>query len=156
MGSQPQILVRPLHGEPFKIPVDKAIVTIGRSKRNDLVLADQCVAKGFLDLAAQCYRAVVRLQPSHLEAWHCLVETHLQFGAEEDLLPDYLAIARIHQSDGLHREAVQWFQRTLALDPENVTAHYNLQLLFAALGDPTRSEFHRRRDGGEGPSSGEG
>jgi tetratricopeptide (TPR) repeat protein len=48
------------------------------------------------------------------------------------------------QREKLLGEAVQWFQRTLALDPENVTAHYNLQLLFAALGDGTRSDHHRQ------------
>ena len=41
-------------------------------------------------------------------------------------------------------EAAEWFQRTLALDPENVTAHYNLQLLYAALGDAARSQYHRQ------------
>ncbi len=53
MGSYPEILVRPLHGEPFRIPVDKSIVTIGRSKRNDLVLADQWLSR---------YHAEVRVE----------------------------------------------------------------------------------------------
>jgi len=41
-------------------------------------------------------------------------------------------------------EAVAVFQRTLAIDPENVTAHYNLQLLYSELGDAARSKAHRR------------
>ncbi len=45
----------------------------------------------------------------------------------------------------LFQEAVQWFQQTLILDPENVTAHYNLQLLYAALGDADQSAYHRQQ-----------
>ena len=39
------MLVRPLHGEPFRVPIDKAVVSIGRSKRNHLVLADQWLSR---------------------------------------------------------------------------------------------------------------
>ena len=40
--------------------------------------------------------------------------------------------------------AVEQFNRTLALDSENITAHYNLGLIYAALGDETRAAQHRR------------
>jgi tetratricopeptide (TPR) repeat protein len=40
------------------------------------------------------------------------------------------------------REAVETFGKTLALDSENVTAHYNLQLLHAELGDEAKSAEH--------------
>lgn len=42
------------------------------------------------------------------------------------------------------REAVRRFDQTLALDSENVTAHYNLALLHAQLGDDTKAAEHRR------------
>lgn len=42
------------------------------------------------------------------------------------------------------REAVRRFNDTLAIDPENVTAHYNLALLHAQLGDADRAAEHRR------------
>ncbi|GIW90951.1 MAG: hypothetical protein KatS3mg109_1383 [Pirellulaceae bacterium] len=42
------------------------------------------------------------------------------------------------------QEAVQQFHKTLQLDPENVTAHYGLQLLYERLGDAARAEQHRR------------
>ena len=44
-GLHPELLVRPLHGEPFRVPLDKAVVSIGRSKRNHLVLADQWLSR---------------------------------------------------------------------------------------------------------------
>ncbi len=40
------------------------------------------------------------------------------------------------------REAVELFQRTLRIDSENVTAHHNLQLLYAELGEMERSRDH--------------
>jgi tetratricopeptide (TPR) repeat protein len=45
--------------------------------------------------------------------------------------------------DGLLREAIQWFERTLALDPENVTAHYGLAQVYALLGDAQAEAEHR-------------
>ena len=36
------------------------------------------------------------------------------------------------------------FRRVLELDPENVTAHYNLGLIYAQLGDEAKAEAHRQ------------
>jgi tetratricopeptide (TPR) repeat protein len=41
------------------------------------------------------------------------------------------------------RQAVVQFQRTLALDSENVSAHYNLALIYDQLGDPRLAAEHR-------------
>ena len=41
------------------------------------------------------------------------------------------------------REAVEQFEKTLTIDSENVTAHYNLQLLYTELGDPQKAEHHK-------------
>jgi tetratricopeptide (TPR) repeat protein len=43
----------------------------------------------------------------------------------------------------LLQEAVAQFERTLSLDSENLTAHYNLALIFAQLGDEAKAAFHR-------------
>jgi tetratricopeptide (TPR) repeat protein len=44
----------------------------------------------------------------------------------------------------LWQEAVDTFQRTLAIDSENVTAHHNLQLLYAELGETEKSREHEQ------------
>lgn len=46
------------------------------------------------------------------------------------------------QRDQYLRNAVEQFQKTLRIDSENVTAHYNLQLLYAELGDMDKSAEH--------------
>lgn len=50
MAQNPQLLVRPLHGEPFRFSIDKPVVSIGRSKRNDLVLADQWLSRNHAEI----------------------------------------------------------------------------------------------------------
>jgi len=42
------------------------------------------------------------------------------------------------------REAVKHFETTLATDSENISAHYNLYLLYEQLGDREKSTEHRR------------
>ena len=37
-----------------------------------------------------------------------------------------------------------WFERTLHIDPENQTAHYNLALVFAELGESDQAIHHRQ------------
>lgn len=47
------------------------------------------------------------------------------------------------QREDFLRQAMHEFQQTLEIDSENVTAHYNLSLLFDQLGDATKATEHR-------------
>jgi tetratricopeptide (TPR) repeat protein len=44
----------------------------------------------------------------------------------------------------LLQQAIHQFQRSLAIDSENLTAHYNLALLYEQLGEPDRAAEHRK------------
>ncbi len=46
--------------------------------------------------------------------------------------------------DEFLRAAVEEFRKTLKLDAENITAHYNLQLILRLLGETEQAEFHGR------------
>ncbi|HAH44460.1 multiheme c-type cytochrome [Gimesia sp.] len=48
------------------------------------------------------------------------------------------------QRDQLLNQAVEQFQKTLVLDPENVTAHYGLSLVYDQLEKPDLSDQHRK------------
>lgn len=48
------------------------------------------------------------------------------------------------EREELMREAIEVFQRTLAIDSENVDAHYNLGRLYALTGDAQRAAEHQR------------
>lgn len=41
-------------------------------------------------------------------------------------------------------QAKREFEKTLTMDSENLTAHYNLALLYAQLGDDAKAAFHRK------------
>ena len=45
MASTPELVVKPLHGEAYHFPLEKDVISIGRSKRNDLVLGDQSLSR---------------------------------------------------------------------------------------------------------------
>jgi tetratricopeptide (TPR) repeat protein len=51
---------------------------------------------------------------------------------------------RTEEAEALWREAVTQFEKTLTIDSENVTAHHNLHLLFAALGKEGKANEHDR------------
>jgi tetratricopeptide (TPR) repeat protein len=52
--------------------------------------------------------------------------------------------ARQEEARKAWQEAVAQFEKTLAIDSENVTAHHNLQLLYAELGDSEKSRHHEQ------------
>jgi tetratricopeptide (TPR) repeat protein len=45
--------------------------------------------------------------------------------------------------DELLKKSRDWFLKTLAIDPEDLTAHYNLAQVYTELGDPELAEQHR-------------
>ncbi|MFL2867044.1 MAG: tetratricopeptide repeat protein [Pirellulaceae bacterium] len=52
--------------------------------------------------------------------------------------------ARKSKREELFRLAITEFEKVLALDVENVTAHYNLGLIYSQLGDEEAAEKHRK------------
>ncbi|MCB1875736.1 MAG: aspartate phosphatase [Chromatiales bacterium] len=51
--------------------------------------------------------------------------------------------ARQEERRKLLEEARGWFEKTLAIDPENTTAHYNLALVYRWLEQPELAQTHR-------------
>lgn len=61
-----------------------------------------------------------------------------------DLAKQSHGTKRKAQREDYLRRAVEQFEKTLSLDSENVTAHYNLQLLYKQLGDQEKAAEHGR------------
>ena len=60
MARKPKLVVKPLHGEPFHFSLDKDVVSIGRSKRADLVFsADRWLARHHTEIRAEGDRFVL-------------------------------------------------------------------------------------------------
>ncbi len=52
---------------------------------------------------------------------------------------------RTDEAQAHWQEAVEQFEKTLKIDEEDVTAHFNLQLLYAELGDEAKSAHHAKK-----------
>ncbi len=52
---------------------------------------------------------------------------------------------RLRARNRLLEESREWFDKTLQLDPENTTAHYNLSLVHTLLGNTAAAAEHRQR-----------
>jgi serine phosphatase RsbU (regulator of sigma subunit) len=60
MPRTPELYVKPLHGEPYRFALEKDVITIGRSKKNDLVLADQWLSRIHAEIRRENGRHYIR------------------------------------------------------------------------------------------------
>jgi serine phosphatase RsbU (regulator of sigma subunit)/pSer/pThr/pTyr-binding forkhead associated (FHA) protein len=60
MARTPELYVKPLHGEPYRFALDKDVITIGRSKKNDLVLPDQWLSRIHAEIRRENGRHYIR------------------------------------------------------------------------------------------------
>jgi len=135
--------------------LDEAAVALARAAAHDppappwsLAWFTGLVSKqgGYLDAALADFRAVVAMDTE---------ETRRR---EFDFSQDYRVLNELGQTlierskqeradeaarRRLLEEAVTWFEKTLALEPEDADAHYNLALAYAELGDPGKERQHR-------------
>ncbi|MEC7777377.1 MAG: tetratricopeptide repeat protein, partial [Planctomycetota bacterium] len=112
------------------------------------------------------FTGIVNKQNGHLDNaiknFLSVVKTEFKGAAERgfDFGQDYRALNELGQTiferakqergdaakeerDRLLMEAVSWFKKTLELDPENVTAHYNLALIYTRLDEEKSAAGHR-------------
>lgn len=135
---------------------DKAIAALERAASFDPPAPEWSVAwfsglvdkqNGYLDEAIAAFRGIVELDDAETRErgfdfskdYRLLVElgqTVLERSKQER------GAARRTQREAYVREAIGWFERALELDPENVAAHWNLNLAYRQLGDEERAGEH--------------
>ena len=102
---------------------------------------------GFLDQAIREFRSILEDRYPELE------QRGFDFSKDYEVINELgLALferAKLERGDETRRreflrQAAAWFQRTLAIDSENLTAHYNLGLIHDQLGEPGLAADHRR------------
>ena len=103
---------------------------------------------GFLDQAISEFRSILEDRSPELEERG--LRFHKDYEVINELGQTLFERAKLERGEGHRaaredflRQAVAQFEKTLALDSENVTAHYNLALLHAQLGDEKRAAEHR-------------
>jgi tetratricopeptide (TPR) repeat protein len=102
---------------------------------------------GFLDKAITEFRSILEDHSPELE------QRGFDFSKDyiviNELGQTYFERAKMERSEPARQQffleqAVEQFKKTLALDSENLTAHYNLGLIYAQLGDEKRASEHRQ------------
>lgn len=105
--------------------------------------------QGHLDTAIENLRSVLEVRTREM------AERGFDFSLDYEVRNDLgqILFQRARQERGESRrpfrekflqDAVDQFQRTLAIDPENVTAHFNLAQLYAELGNEALAAEHRK------------
>jgi tetratricopeptide (TPR) repeat protein len=101
--------------------------------------------QGRLEEAAQNFESVLGTRIPERK-----FDFSLDYEVINDLGQTYFDLAKAHRGATRQREresylwqAAEQFEKTLALDSENVPAHYNLALIYAQLGDKEKAEEHR-------------
>ena len=101
---------------------------------------------GYLDKAIEEFRSI--LEDRYPELDRRGFDFSKDYEVINELGQTYFERAKQERADAgrfaeFLRLAEKQFQSTLALDPENVTAHYNLSLLYGELGEDKRAGEHR-------------
>lgn len=67
---------------------------------------------------------------------------------DPEFLPALVGMGRLSAMQGDYENALRYFKRTLALDPLNAPAHYNMSIVYEKLGriDEARQEMNRFRE----------
>ena len=135
--------------------LDEAVAALQRAARSDPPAPRWTVAwfnglvnkqNGFLDQAITEFRSILNDHYPELD------ERGLDFSKDYEVINElgqtYVERAKLERGDpgrqkGLLNQAAAEFQKTLALDSENLTAHYNLALIYGQLGDEARAAYHR-------------
>jgi len=150
-------------------PLNLARVYLKEGRVDDAAAALQRAAKRFPDFrpwTRAWLTALVDRENGHLDqaiaTLRALLETRFAEARERgfDFAHDFRArnmlgrtlyerarqergAARTQRRVALLEESRAEFERVLTQDPENLTAHFNLALVYADLGDPGRADTHR-------------
>lgn len=136
--------------------LDEAVAALGRAVKFDPPAPRWTVAwftglvnkqNGYLDEAIREFRAVLEDRSAEMD------KRKLDFSKDYEVINElgqtYFERAKRERANPgeqtrFLRLAVEQFNATLALEPENLAAHYNLGLILAQLGDEAAAAAHRR------------
>jgi len=102
---------------------------------------------GFLDKAITEFRSILEDRYPELE------KRGFDFSKDYEVINElgqtYFERAKMERRDPVAQKrflenAVAQFEKSVALDPENLTAHYNLALIYTQLGDEAKAAYHRK------------
>jgi len=134
--------------------LDDAVAALQRAMKSDPPAPRWTVAwfnglvnkqNGFLDKAITEFRSILEDQDPKI------IERGFDFSKDYEVINELgqtlFERSKLERGDGkraLLEQAKERFENTLALDSENLTAHYNLAQIHMQLGDKKKAEEHRK------------
>jgi len=117
-------------------------------------LARTQIAEGSLDQAEQSLRRALEIDPDYPKALYLLGKIKRDDGDYGEALALFQRVAARYPKDRVlcneiaqlyylqdrYQEAIAEFQNVLAIDPENLTAHYYLMLSYKAIGEEQKAQ----------------
>ena len=136
--------------------LDDAVAALQRAVKFDPPAARWTVAwlnglvnkqNGFLDKAISEFRSI--LEDRYAELDRRGFDFSKDYEVIDELGQTYYERAKTERSNPekqkeFLRLAIEQFSKTLEIDSENLTAHYNLALIYTQLGDEQKATFHRK------------
>ncbi len=107
------------------------------AKTQRVALAEQYLARQLYDLAEREFRRILDMNPADTEIWERVIDTHLKIGSAAEVVPDLVILAGLYAACERLSEAVQAYQRVLALEPENIEVLSRYVQVYAQIGSET-------------------
>ncbi len=96
--------------------------------------------RGELDKAVGIQRRILEVRPDDTRARVAYIETYLQFGPEQDLVDDYIKLAHVHIRHGDPDQAIQCFEKALAISPQDTAHREDFIKFLLGAGETKRAE----------------
>lgn len=136
--------------------LDDAVAALGRAVKFNPPAPKWTVAwltgmvnkqNGYLDDAIKQFRSV--LEDRYPELEERKFDFSLDYEVINELGQTYFERSKMERGDKARQKeflesAAEQFNKTLKIDPENLSAHYNLALIYGQLGDEPKAEEHRK------------
>jgi len=121
-------------------------------------LARALLQEGSYRAAEQALDKALQIKPHYAKAHYFLATAYKDEGRHAEALEHLQVAAEAFPRDRVvlnqigrilvllrrHAEAIEELKKVLAIDPEDLQAHYNLMLAYQALGDEKNAELHRK------------
>ena len=118
----------------------KAIKENPRDIKNRAGLAQVLFKAGLLKEAAEEYENILKIAENDIDIYCKIIDIYNLLGQKEDLRIKYLALGELYRKNSSYDEALDIYQRLLALNKEDTLARENLsQILLVMKGQEERS-----------------
>ena len=113
-----------LHIDPKNITVRNYLIDthLQMGLEEDMIeeyrsLAEVYMEKGHINNALKTYKKIIEITPKDIDARIKYTDAYLQVGLEEDLLDDYVELAKLFSEMGMTKEAAELYKKVGLLSP---------------------------------------